>query len=75
MRTLPVGLVCVIPAVPRRLRVVSPHLQTSILLEWGSKSKALITTDNADAGGRTDLFSGDLIPSIDAVEAIRCEFT
>lgn len=88
MRTLPVGLVCdprSAPAVARRVSAfthfdpaagdccAAVSAAAAVLLAGGSKSAALSAAENA--GGRTDLFSGDLIPSVDAVEATRCAFT
>lgn len=44
----------------------------AVLLAGGEREDALAAARNA--AGRMDLFSGDLIPSVDAVEATRCAF-
>ncbi|MDV0442761.1 ADP-ribosylglycohydrolase family protein [Methanorbis rubei] len=84
MRTLPVGLLCPQENAAAEARRVSAFthfdpaagdccalvsVMTSVLLAGGSKEEAY------DAGVRAagrDVMSGELIPSIDAVEATRC---
>ncbi|HJJ98408.1 MAG TPA: ADP-ribosylglycohydrolase family protein, partial [Methanocorpusculum sp.] len=45
----------------------------AVLLAGGDKDEALAAA--WDASGRSDLFSGALIPSVDAVAATRCAFS
>lgn len=85
MRTLPVGLVCNTQTAAAEARRVSAFTHfdpaagdccaavstaAAVLLAGGERDDALAAA--RDAAGRTDLFSGDLIPSVDAVEATRC---
>ena len=87
MRTLPVGLVCDPRTAAAEGRRVSAFTHfdpaagdccaavstaAAVLLAGGEREDALAAAQNA--AGRTDLFSGDLIPSVDAVEATRCAF-
>ena len=44
-----------------------------VLLAGGDKDEAIVAA--RDASGRSDLFSGELIPSVDALEATRCAFS
>lgn len=85
MRTLPVGLVCDPRTVAAEARRVSAFTHfdpaagdccaavstaAAVLLAGGERDEALAAA--RDASGRSDLFSGDLVPSVDAVEATRC---
>ena len=87
MRTLPVGLVCNprMAAAEAQRVLAFTHFDpaagdccaavstaAAVLLAGGEREDALAAARNA--AGRTDLFSDDLIPSVDAVEAIRCAF-
>lgn len=87
MRTLPVGLVCDPRTAAAEARRVSAFTHfdpaagdccaavstaAAVLRAGGEREDALAAAQNA--AGRTDLFSGDLIPSVDAVETTRCAF-
>ncbi|MDR0980650.1 MAG: ADP-ribosylglycohydrolase family protein [Methanocalculaceae archaeon] len=85
MRTLPVGLVCDPRTAAAEARRVSAFTHfnpaagdccaavstaAAVLLAGGERDDALAAA--RIAAGRTDLFSGALIPSVDAVKATRC---
>ena len=88
MRTLPVGMICTPETVASEARRVSAFTHydpiagdccaavsaaAAVLLAGGDKDEAIVAA--RDASGRSDLFSGELIPSVDALEATRCAFS